>query len=325
MLVFLTGVAGFIGYHCAKSLLEDGIAVRGIDNLNAYYDPALKRARLERLKAHAEFRFVAGSIADRTLMLGLDAELGGVTHILHLAAQPGVRYSLENPLAYVETNVLGHGAVLELARRLPKLEHLVYASSSSVYGGGKGPLSLDSDADHPISVYGATKRAGEILSDCYSHLYGLPATGLRYFTVYGPWGRPDMAPYLFSTAILRGERIKAFNRGNLRRDFTYIDDIVAGTRAALARIPGPDARGRRHALYNLGAHRPEPLMRFIEVVEQACGKKAMKDFVAMQPGDVEETWADISVSKRDLGYEPITTIDQGIPKFVAWLRQYHGL
>jgi len=325
MLVFVTGVAGFIGFHCAKSLLRDGIAVHGIDNLNDYYDPALKRARLEQLKAHANFRFIPGSIVDRALMLGLDAELAAATHLLHLAAQPGVRYSLENPLAYLEANVLGHGVVLELARRLPKLEHFVYASSSSVYGGGKGPLSPDSDADHPISVYGATKRAGELLADCYSQLYRLPATGLRYFTVYGPWGRPDMAPYLFSMAILRGERIQVFNRGNLRRDFTYIDDIVAGTRAALARIPGPDARGRRHALYNLGADRPQPLMHFIEVVERACGRKAMRDLVDMQPGDVAETWADISASKRDLGFEPTTAIEQGIPKFVAWLRQYHGL
>jgi UDP-glucuronate 4-epimerase len=179
--------------------------------------------------------------------------------------------------------------------------------------------------DHPISVYGATKRAAEVLADCYSHLYGLPATGLRYFTVYGPWGRPDMAPYLFAMAILRGERIKVFNRGDLRRDFTYIDDAVAGTRAALGRVPGADGRGRRHALYNLGAHRPEPLLRFIEVVERACGKKAARDLVDMQPGDVEETWADIAVSRRDLGYEPKTAIDQGIPQLVAWLRQYHGL
>jgi UDP-glucuronate 4-epimerase len=251
--------------------------------------------------------------------------LAAVTHILHLAAQPGVRYSLENPLAYVEANVLGQGVVLELARRLPKLEHFVYASSSSVYGGAKGPLAPDSDADRPISVYGATKRAAEILADCYSHLYDLPATGLRYFTVYGPWGRPDMAPYLFALAILRGERIQVFNRGNLRRDFTYIDDVVAGTRAALARVPGPDRRGRRHALYNIGAHRPEPLMRFIEVMEQACGKKAKQELVDMQPGDVEETWADIASSRRDLGYEPKTAIDRGIPEFVAWLRRYHGL
>ena len=325
MLVFVTGVAGFIGFHCAKSLLEDGIKVHGIDDLNGYYEPALKRARLKQLAAHADFRFVEGSIVDRALMLGLDAELASATHILHLAAQPGVRYSLENPLAYVEANVLGQGVVLELARRLPKLEHFVYASSSSVYGGGTGPLTPEGDADHAISVYGATKRAGELLADCYTHLYRLPATGLRYFTVYGPWGRPDMAPYLFALAILRGERIRVFNRGNLRRDFTYIDDIVAGTRAALARIPVPDARGRRHALYNLGAGRPEPLMRFIEVVEQACGKQAAKEFVDMQPGDVAETWADISASKRDLGYGPKTAIDQGIPRFVAWLRQYHGL
>jgi UDP-glucuronate 4-epimerase len=324
MLVFVTGVAGFIGYHCARSLLEDGIAVFGIDDLNPYYDPALKRARLGQLGAYPDFRFVQGSIVDRALLLGLESELAGVTHVLHLAAQPGVRYSLENPLAYVEANVLGHGVVLELTRRLPKLEHFVYASSSSVYGGGKGPLSPDRDADHPVSVYGATKRAGEILSDCYAHLYGLPATGLRYFTVYGPWGRPDMAPYLFSTAILRGEPIRVFNRGNLQRDFTYIDDIVAGTRAALARTPGPDVRGRRHALYNLGAERPEPLMRFIEVVERACGRTARKELVEMQLGDVEETWADISASKTDLGYEPVTAIDEGVPKFVAWLRQYHG-
>jgi UDP-glucuronate 4-epimerase len=325
MRVLVTGAAGFIGYHCAGSLLDDGVAVVGVDNLNAYYDPALKRARLHGLATRDGFRFIEASIADRAMLERLD-EFRDVTHVLHLAAQPGVRYSLKNPLAYLEANVLGQGVMLELARRLPRLEHFVYASSSSVYGLSTTPLlSPDGDADHPVSVYGATKRAGEILAESCAHLYGLPCTGLRYFTVYGPWGRPDMAPYLFALAILRGEPIDVFNRGQLRRDFTYIDDIVAGTRAALARVPGPDPRGRRHSIYNLGAHRPEELTRFIEVVERACGRQARKNLVAMQPGDVVETWADISASTRDFGYLPKITIDEGIPRFVDWLRRYHGL
>ena len=322
MHVIVTGVAGFIGFHCARSLLDDGVRVTGIDNLDPYYDPVLKRDRVKQL-AHPNFRFIEGSIADRDFMLGIEPDTRDVTHVLHLAAQAGVRYSLENPLAYIQTNILGHAIVLELARRLPKLQHFVYASSSSVYGSHENALlSEDSDADHPVSVYGATKRADEILTDAYAFLHGLPATGLRYFTVYGPWGRPDMAPYLFAKAILAGQPIKVFNRGKLRRDFTYIDDIVAGTRAALARVPLADQSGRRHMLYNLGAHRSVELIHFIEVLERACGKEARKEFVDMQPGDVKETWADIAKSRRDLGYEPKTTLEEGIPKFVTWLRQY---
>ena len=324
MHVLVTGVAGFIGFHCAKSLLDEGITVTGIDNLDPYYDPALKRARLKQLM-HPHFRFVEGSITDHDFMFGLEPDTRDVTHVLHLAAQAGVRYSLENPLAYIQANVLGHAVVLELVRRLPKLEHFVYASSSSVYGSRENAiLSEDSDADHPVSVYGATKRADEILSDAYALLYGMPATGLRYFTAYGPWGRPDMAPYLFAEAILADQPIKIFNRGKLKRDFTYIDDIVAGTRAALARAPAADRSGRRHAIYNLGAQRPVELLRFVEVLEQACGRKARKEYVDMQPGDVKETWADIAASRRDLGYEPKTTLEEGIPKFVQWLRQYQG-
>jgi len=320
--ILLTGAAGFIGMHVAQALLARGEHVLGVDNVNDYYDVALKEARLAQLRTHANFRFERRDIADDGALVPL---ADGVDRIIHLAAQAGVRYSLTNPGAYGRANLAGHLNVLEFARGLgDRLAHLVYASSSSVYGGNtKLPFSVDDQVDNPVSLYAATKKADELMSHAYSHTYGLPQTGLRFFTVYGPWGRPDMSAYIFTSKIIAGEAIPVFNHGDMRRDFTYIDDIVAGVVAALDRPP--PAAGVRHRLYNLGNHRCEPLMRFIGVIEAALGKKAQIDFQPMQPGDVQATYADIAASQRDLGFQPSTPIDEGIPKFVAWYRDYHGV
>jgi UDP-glucuronate 4-epimerase len=326
MPILLTGAAGFIGYHVSLALLARGEAVIGVDNLNDYYDVALKEARLARLREQPGFSFQRADIAERAAVEELTARHPGIDRIVHLAAQAGVRYSLVNPFAYTESNITGHLVMLEAARRLPKLAHMVYASSSSVYGGNtKLPFSIDDPVERPVSLYAATKRAGELMAYNYSHLYGLPLTGLRFFTVYGPWGRPDMSAFLFTKAILGSEPIKVFNDGDMRRDFTFIDDIVAGVLAALDRPP-PVVDGRpRHRLYNLGNHRSEPLMRFIEVIERACNRKARIEFAPLQPGDVPETYADIEASMRDLGFVPRVPIDEGIPRFVAWFREYYGL
>lgn len=335
MTVLITGAAGFIGMSCAAALLARGDAVVGIDNLNAYYDPALKKARLDRLAAHDRFRFEKIDVADAGAVARIVGGLPDGAAVLHLAAQAGVRYSLENPGAYVETNVRGQLSVLEAVRHHGGIRHLAYASSSSVYGGNTGlPFAAGDRVDRPISLYAATKRSAELMSWCYAHLYGLPQTGLRYFTVYGPWGRPDMSAYIFTRAILNGEPIPVFNSGDMRRDFTFIDDIVAGTLAALDRTPGPDGSAGDgaaengappHRLYNLGNNRPEALMDFIGEIEKACGRKAILDMQPMQPGDVKETCADIDASIRDLGFSPKTTIAEGVPRFVAWFRDYHGL
>ena len=323
MSVLLTGAAGFIGYHVAEALLARGEEVIGVDNVNAYYDPQLKEARLARLAALKGFRFRRLDIADRATLAALAGETG-VDRILHLAAQAGVRHSFVDPLAYVTANLVGHGHMLEVARALqPHLKHFVYASSSSVYGGNtKLPFAVEDRVDAPISLYAATKRADELLSFAYAEMFGLSATGLRFFTVYGPWGRPDMSAYIFVGRILRGEPLEVFNHGEMRRDFTYIDDIVAGTLSALDRPP-PPGPGTPHRLYNLGSHRPEPLARFISVIEAAVGRKARLEYRPMPPGDVKETFADIEASRRDLGFAPSTSIDQGIPRFVAWYRDYH--
>jgi UDP-glucuronate 4-epimerase len=320
--ILLTGAAGFIGMHVAQALLARGESVIGVDNVNDYYDVALKEARVARLLAHPEFRLERLDIADQEALTPL---ADGVDRIIHLAAQAGVRYSLTNPGAYERANLAGHLNVLEFARHLgDRLTHLVYASSSSVYGGNTElPFSVDDQVDNPVSLYAATKRADELMSHAYSHTYGLPQTGLRFFTVYGPWGRPDMSAYIFTSKILAGEPIPVFNHGDMQRDFTYIDDIVAGVLAALDRPPATG--GPAHRLYNLGNHRAEPLMRFIGVIEQALGLKARIDFQPMQPGDVQATYADIAASQRDLGFQPSTPIDEGIPKFVAWYRDYHGI
>jgi len=326
MTVLVTGVAGFIGMSCATALLDRGDGVVGIDNLNDYYDPALKEARLARLQGRNRFSFEKADVADEQAMARMIGALPPGSSVLHLAAQAGVRYSLENPAAYLHSNVHGQLSILEAIRHHGGIRHLAYASSSSVYGGNtEMPFATEDRVDKPISLYAATKRSAELMSWCYAHLYGLPQTGLRFFTVYGPWGRPDMSAYLFTRAILAGEPIKVFNRGEMRRDFTFIDDIVAGALAALDRPPVADGDAPPHALYNLGNNTPEELMTFIRTVEAACGREAILDLQPMQPGDVKETYANIDASTRDLGYQPKTTIAEGIPRFVEWYRGYHGV
>jgi UDP-glucuronate 4-epimerase len=329
MSVLVTGAAGFIGYHVCAALIERGETVIGVDNLSDYYDVLLKKARLANLEKHQAFTFRLVDIADgpaiADAMTGAVPGAESVDRVIHLAAQAGVRYSLENPGAYIQTNLVGHFNVIEACQRLDSCAHLVYASSSSVYGGNTDlPFSIDDRVDQPVSLYAATKRADELISHSYSHLYRLPQTGLRFFTVYGPWGRPDMSAYIFTKAILEGRPIGVFNRGDMSRDFTYIDDIVAGVLAALDRPPADDGKSPPHQLYNLGNNRSEPLMRFIELIEKAAGRKAVIDLQPMQPGDVEATYADIEASRRDLGFSPKTTIDEGIPRFVDWYRDYHG-
>ncbi|WGF88826.1 SDR family NAD(P)-dependent oxidoreductase [Marinivivus vitaminiproducens] len=325
MTVLVTGAAGFIGFHVASALLARGEAVLGIDNLNAYYDPALKQARLDQLTARPGFRFERIDFADRAAMLAL-AETAGrdVTGVVHLGAQAGVRHSLTAPFDYVHSNLIGHMVILEACRSaLPEFRHLVYASTSSVYGGNtKVPFSVEDRVDRPVSLYAATKRADELMTHSYSHLFGLKATGLRFFTVYGPWGRPDMAAYLFADAIMDGRPVQLFNEGRMRRDFTYIDDIVAGVLAALDRPPEASGGEAPHRLYNLGNNRSEELGRFLEVLEDALGFKAKVELRPMQPGDVEATYADIEASTRDLGYRPTTPIDVGLPRFVEWYKGY---
>ncbi len=324
MTVLVTGVAGFIGSNVARALLDRGEQVIGIDNINDYYDPALKEARLTQFKGRNGFSFQRLDVSDRVAILKLAEAHPEISRVVHLAAQAGVRYSLENPFAYIDANVMGQQVMIEACRRLPRCEHFVYASSSSVYGANrKLPFSVDDPVDQPVSLYAATKRAGELMAWTAAHLYRLPSTGLRYFTVYGPWGRPDMSAYIFTDAIFKGRPITIFNKGDMRRDFTYIDDIVAGTLNALDRPPADDGGAPPQRVYNLGNHRSEELIRFISVLEAACGKEAIKKFGPMQPGDVKETYADIAASQRDLDFEPHTSIDEGLPRFVAWYRDYH--
>jgi UDP-glucuronate 4-epimerase len=325
MSILVTGAAGFIGFHVAKALLERGERVLGIDNLNQYYDVRLKKARLSELRRFPSFSFSRMDVADRDGIFSLVDHHKDLRSIIHLAAQAGVRYSLENPYVYVDANVTGTLVMLEAARRLDKLTAITYASSSSVYGANeKQPFSIEDRVDQPVSLYAATKRSCELIAHTYSHLYGLPATGLRFFTVYGPWGRPDMAAYLFTRAILAGESIKVFNDGKMARDFTYIDDIVAGTVAAHDRPP-KDADGVPHRIYNLGNHRLEKLLDFIAVLERLLGRKAVKELLPLQPGDVPETFADIEASRRDLGFEPKTTLEIGLARFVEWYKRYHNV
>ena len=332
MKVLLTGAAGFIGMHAAQILLKRGDEVVGIDNLNDYYDPALKLARLAQLKAFSNFSFVKGDIADRMVMEELFAK-GHFQRVINLAAQPGVRYSLKNPHAYIQTNLVGFGNILEGCRH-NGIEHLTYASSSSVYGANtKMPFSVHDNVDHPVSLYAASKKANELMAHTYSHLYGLPTTGLRYFTVYGPWGRPDMSPWLFTSAILEGRPIDVFNHGKMQRDFTYVDDIAEGTVRVLDRIPqanpafdralpDPSSSYAPYKVYNIGNHQPVELMSFIKTIEDALGQEAQKNFLPMQPGDVEDTYADIEDLKRDVGFEPKTVLAAGIGRWVEWYRAY---
>ncbi|HWZ66855.1 MAG TPA: NAD-dependent epimerase/dehydratase family protein [Stellaceae bacterium] len=323
MPILLTGAAGFIGFHVAKALLDRGDRVLGIDNVNDYYDVRLKEARLDRLRIYPGFDFAKLDVADRDGILALVEGHRDLRSIIHLAAQAGVRYSLENPYAYVDANVMGTLVMFEAARRIDGLTGITYASSSSVYGANRQqPFGVDDRVDEPVSLYAATKRSCELLAHTYSHLYGLPATGLRFFTVYGPWGRPDMAAYLFTSAILAGRPIKVFNNGKMARDFTYIDDIVAGTIAAHDRPSGGEVR---HRIYNLGNHRPEKLLDFIAVIERVLGRTAQKQLLPLQPGDVPESFADITASRRDLGFDPKTTIEIGLARFVEWYKEYHRI
>jgi UDP-glucuronate 4-epimerase len=350
MSIIVTGAAGFIGMHVARALLARGDTVIGVDNVNDYYDPALKEARIAELArlGGGAFRFVRLDLAKPSAFAALLQKEAAADRVIHLAAQAGVRYSLINPGAYVRANVEGHFAVLEACRLRGGISHLVYASSSSVYGGNeKLPFAADDKIDKPISLYAATKASAELMSYCYAHLYGLAQTGLRFFTVYGPWGRPDMSAFIFTKAILAGKPITIFNRGDMRRDFTYIDDIAAGVLAALDRPPSPQAatagkpasgaparlsaeaqlgegEGVAHRLYNLGNNRSEELMDFIATIEAALGRKAIVELAPIQPGDVKDTYADIAASQRDLGFAPKTTIREGIPKFVAWYRTFYG-
>lgn len=326
MTILVTGVAGFIGMHVAQVLLKRGEKVLGVDNLNDYYDVGLKQARLGLLETFSGFQFAYADIADEAALAEAVAGVEDLSQIIHLAAQAGVRYSLENPGAYVRSNLVGHFNILELARRLDRLDHLVYASSSSVYGGNtKQPFSTDDRVDGPISLYAATKRADELMTYSYSHMFGMRASGLRFFSAYGPWGRPDMSAYIFTSKILAGEPIPVFNYGEMSRDFTYIDDIADGVVAALDRPPMGNEEEAPHAVYNIGNHKAEPLVRFIGLIEGALGKRAEFDYQPMQPGDIRATFADIEESRRYLGYDPQTPIDEGIPKFVQWYRSYHNV
>jgi UDP-glucuronate 4-epimerase len=322
MSILVTGAAGFIGSHVARALLARGERVVGIDNFSPYYDPVLKFARLKPLRQQAGFTFVEADIADRDAMLALAGTQRGIDRIVHLAAQPGVHHSMVDPYVYVQTNVMGHLVVLELARRLPGLRHLVYASSSSVYGANrKQPFAVADPVDHPISVYAVTKRSDELMTDAYAHLYGLRATGLRYFTVYGPWGRPDMSPFIFARAIHEGTPLKLFHQGLAKRDYSYIDDIVSGTLLVLDR-PAPQPG---HRLYNIGAAHGETVRDVIRLFEKAFGRPARIELVQGPPGDMQETSADVSDTMRDFDWQPKVRVEEGVPKFVEWFKAYHCL
>ena len=333
--VLVTGAAGFIGYHLAERLLAEGRRVVGLDNLNDYYDPSLKEARLARLEASDDFTFARVDLADRRKMEALCATYG-FGKVVHLAAQAGVRYSIENPHSYVDSNLVGFLHILEGCRHCG-VEHLVYASSSSVYGSNTSmPFSVHDNIDHPLSLYAATKKANELMAHTYSHLYDLPTTGLRFFTVYGPWGRPDMALFKFTKNILAGEPIDVFNYGNHRRDFTYIDDIVEGVIRVMAKPPegnadwsgdNPDPASSKAPwkIYNIGNNQPVELMRYIEVIEECLGKKAEKNMLPLQPGDVPDTYADVDALVEDIDYKPNTSIEDGIKRFIDWYRDFYGV
>ena len=333
MRVLVTGAAGFIGSHLSERLLARGDEVLGYDNLNAYYDPSLKEARLARLTPKDGFSFVRGSLEDRAT---LDAAFDDFKpqRVVNLAAQAGVRYSLENPHAYVDSNITGFLNILEACRHRG-IEHLVYASSSSVYGANrKLPFAVEDSVDHPVSLYAASKKANELMAHTYSHLFNLPTTGLRFFTVYGPWGRPDMALFLFTRKILAGEPIDVFNHGRHTRDFTYIDDIVEGVIRTLDRVPGADpdydplaptpaSSLAPYRVYNIGNHQPVELLRYIEVLEDCLGRKAEKRLLPLQPGDVPDTYADVEALSRDTGYSPSTPIETGVRRFAEWYRAFY--
>ena len=326
MTVLVTGAAGFIGMHVCEALLARGDRVCGIDNLNDYYDPDLKQARLKRLQGRNGFVFKKADIGEQAGLNKALEDIQDIDRIVNLAAQAGVRYSLVNPHAYVHSNIVGHLNILEYARHRAGMKHLVYASSSSVYGGNtKLPFSIEDRVDNPVSLYAATKKSDELISHAYAHLYDIPTTGLRFFTVYGPWGRPDMAAYIFAEKIMAGEPIPVFNNGDMQRDFTYIDDIVAGVIASLDNPPERTEEVAAHRVFNLGNNKPEALLDMIHTLEEALGRKAEIDFKPMQPGDVKATYADIEASRRELGYEPKTSIEVGLQKFADWYKAYSGV
>ena len=331
----VTGAAGFIGFHLAKRLLDNGCQVIGLDNMNPYYDVALKEARLVELKKEANFEFAEADLSNRRQLEDLFAQQE-LDVVVNLAAQAGVRYSLENPYAYVDSNLVGFVNLLECCRH-NKLKHLVFASSSSVYGANtQMPFSIHHNVDHPVSLYAATKKANELMAHTYSHLYRLPCTGLRFFTVYGPWGRPDMALFLFTRAILEDKPIKVFNHGKMQRDFTYIDDIIEGVVRVMGRLPeanpkwsgdtpDPGTSSAPYKIYNIGNNHPVELIQFIEVVETALGKRAKKEFMDLQPGDVVATYADVDDLMEDVGFKPATPIEVGVKRFVEWFKDFYGI
>ena len=331
--ILVTGAAGFIGFHVCQRLLTRGETVVGIDNLNSYYDVSLKQARLAQLEAVPNFSFHRLDISDRPAISNFFTA-HSFDRVIHLAAQAGVRYSLKNPHTYVDSNLVGFVNILEGCRQL-EIRHLVFASSSSVYGASsRVPFSTHDSVDHPISLYAATKKANELLAHSYSHLYRLPMTGLRFFTVYGPWGRPDMAPVLFTEAILAGQPIQVFNYGKMKRDFTYVDDVVEGVIRVLDREPTPDpiwssdhptanTSSAPYRIYNIGNHQPVELLNFIEVLEASLGRKAVKQLLPMQPGEVLSTYADVSDLMQDTGFQPSTPLEVGVQQFVGWYRQYY--
>lgn len=331
--ILITGAAGFIGFHLSKELLDDSYQIIGIDNLNDYYDPSLKQSRLEILGKYNNFNFHKVDLKDKTAVDNI-FETYQPTHVINLAAQAGVRYSIENPYAYVDSNLTGFMNILEACRNYP-VDHLLYASSSSVYGGNKvAPFSTNHNVDHPVSLYAATKKSNELMAHTYSHLYGIPTTGLRFFTVYGPYGRPDMAYFSFTKDILAGKPIKVFNHGKMERDFTYIDDIVEGVVKLIGKAPAANKDWDEskddlstsfapYKIYNIGNNNPVQLMRFINALESALGKEAEKIYMDMQPGDVLRTYADVSDLERDINFKPSTSIEDGLTKFVEWYEEYY--
>lgn len=322
--ILITGAAGFIGFHLAKRLLDLGTTVLGLDNLNDYYDVSLKESRLHILKDYPCFTFVKGDLSDADTV-NEQFETLQPDIVVNLAAQAGVRYSIDHPRSYIDSNIIGFFNVLEACRH-HQVEHLLFASSSSVYGNQqKTPFSTSDNVDHPISLYAATKKSDELMAYTYSHLYGIPATGLRFFTVYGPYGRPDMAYFKFANKIRKGEPIQIYNHGDMYRDFTYVDDIVTGIEHMLCNPPKANELGDLYKVYNIGNHKPEQLMHFIEVLEQALGQKAEKEYLPMQPGDVYQTYADVTDLQKDFDFKPETTIEEGLGKFAVWYKKYYDI
>lgn len=321
--ILVTGSAGFIGFHLSRKLLSLGYTVKGFDNLNSYYDINLKKDRLPILQTYQNFEFITGDLSDKNILFDIFDKFKPDI-VINLAAQAGVRYSIENPDAYIQSNVIGFYNILECCRHYP-VDHLLYASSSSVYGANKKvPFSVDDKVDNPVSLYAATKKSNELMAHCYSKLYEIPSTGLRFFTVYGPFGRPDMAYFSFAKKIMQGDTIKVFNNGDMYRDFTYIDDIVEGILNIIPNPPKENENGAKYKVYNIGNNKPEKLMRFIEILEECLGKKAKIEYLPMQPGDVYQTYADVTELINEFGFKPDTSLEEGLNKFVSWFKEYYS-